>query len=134
MIHVEAYIQSDLEKVWENFTNPKHIQNWNFASLDWHCPKAANDLRVDGKFSYTMAAKDASFSFDFEGTYTLVEPLSSIEYNIIDGRKVIVKFSNTPNGVLVTEDFDPEQINAHEMQQGGWQSILNQFKTYTEQA
>ena len=69
MIQVETQIQTSLEIVWDCFTNPKHIVHWNFASPDWHCPKATNDLIEGGEFHYTMAAKDGSFEFDFWGTF-----------------------------------------------------------------
>ena len=44
----------------------------SFANEDWHCPAARVDLTVGGSFTYTMAARDASFQFDFSGTYTSV--------------------------------------------------------------
>ncbi len=43
-ITVCAIIKSPTEKVWDFYTNPKHIVNWNFANLDWHCPRAENDM------------------------------------------------------------------------------------------
>ena len=132
MITISTLVNASLEKTWEAFTNPAHIVNWNNASPDWHTPYAENDLRVHGNFKYTMAAKDGSFSFDFEGTYTEVIPLQSINYNIADGRKVMVTFEAKENTTSVTEHFDPETINPEEMQQAGWQSILNNFKNYVE--
>jgi uncharacterized protein YndB with AHSA1/START domain len=79
-----------------------------------------------------MAAKDGSMSFDFEGEYTLVEKNKAIEYVMADGRKVEISFSTTSNGVEVTESFDPETQNPEEMQRGGWQAILDNFKSYVE--
>ena len=32
----------------------------------------------------------------------------------------------------IVETFDPEQQNPIEMQRGGWQSILDNFKKYVE--
>jgi uncharacterized protein YndB with AHSA1/START domain len=52
MIKVETLIQASIETVWDCFTNPKHIIHWNFASPDWHCPKATNDLIEGGEFHY----------------------------------------------------------------------------------
>ena len=68
-ITVSAIINAPLSKVWESWTQPHHVMHWNHAAEDWHCPMAENDLKVGGKFSYTMAAKDGSFSFDFWGIY-----------------------------------------------------------------
>ncbi len=79
-ITVETTVKATPEKVWEIFTDPKHIVNWCNASDDWHAPHAENDLRVGGHFKTTMAAKDGSFSFDFEGDYTNVKQFEIIEY------------------------------------------------------
>lgn len=132
MITVQTTINTTLEKVWKFWTQPEHVMQWNNASNDWHCPKATNDLKVGGKFSYTMAAKDGSMSFDFEGDYSKVEAFSLIEYHIIDGRKVIVQFEKTENGVQIIESFDPENVHSEELQRDGWQAILNNFKNHTE--
>lgn len=66
-ISVVTTVNADPEKAWEFWTSPKHIVHWNFASDDWHCPKAENDLRVGGKMKSRMEAKDGSVGFDFEG-------------------------------------------------------------------
>ena len=131
-ITVEATVNAPIEKVWKFWNEPKHIMGWAFASDDWHAPKAENDLRADGKFSTTMAAKDGSFSFDFGGVYTKVENHKAIEYTIGDGRKVKISFTSEGNQTRVIETFDPENQNPEEMQSGGWQAILNNFKKYTE--
>jgi uncharacterized protein YndB with AHSA1/START domain len=133
MITVQTRINKPIELVWEKWTNPSDIMQWNNASPDWHTPKAENDLRAGGEFSFTMAAKDGSFSFDFGGTYTNVVENHKIEYVLGDGRRVMIDFSNHGDYVTMTETFDPENENPHEMQQAGWQAILHNFKRYTEQ-
>jgi uncharacterized protein YndB with AHSA1/START domain len=132
MITVQNTINASIDKVWDCWTLPEHITKWSFASPDWHTPFAENDLREGGKFKSTMAAKDGSMSFDFEGEYTLVKQNEAIEYVMADGRKVEISFKETPNGVEVIESFDPETQNPEEMQRGGWQAILDNFKSYTE--
>jgi uncharacterized protein YndB with AHSA1/START domain len=132
MIIVKSTLNVTIEKAWDFWTQPQHIMQWNNASEDWHCPKATNDLRVGGKFNYTMASKDGTMSFDFEGEYAKIENLVFIEYHIIDGRKVIVQFEKTTDGIQITESFDPENIHPEEFQQQGWQAILNNFKKYCE--
>lgn len=131
-ITVETTVEAPIEEVWEYWNEPKHIMKWAFASDDWEAPAAENDLRVGGKFKTTMAAKDKSESFDFTGVYTEVIDHELIEYTMDDGRKVKVEFEETPSGVKVTETFDPENENSEEMQRAGWQSILDNFKKYTE--
>lgn len=131
-ITVQATVNAPIEKVWKFWNEPEHITQWAFASPDWHAPKAENDLRVDGTFSTTMAAKDGSFSFDFGGVYTKVENHKAIEYTLGDGRKVKISFSAEGNQTNVVETFDPEDQNPEEMQRGGWQAILDNFKAYAE--
>lgn len=131
-ITVEATIDAPVEKVWKYFSEPEHIMKWCQASDDWHAPFAENDLRKDGRFKTTMAAKDGSMSFDFTGVYTDVEPNKLIAYTIDDGRKVNLTFSEVGSKTKVTETFDPEGTNSPEMQRDGWQAILDNFKAYTE--
>ncbi|PKB16127.1 SRPBCC family protein [Flavobacterium sp. 5] len=132
MITVKCTIDAPIEQVWKLWTIPEHITKWNNASDDWHTPYAENDLQVGGKFKSTMASKDGTMSFDFEGEYTQVENHSLIEYKIVDGRKVDVYFVGLENGVEIIESFEPETVNPEEMQREGWQAILNNFKKYAE--
>ncbi len=69
IITVEATIKAPVEKVWNYWSAPKHIVQWNNASDDWHTPRAENDLRTGGKFFSRMEAKDGSSGFDFSGVY-----------------------------------------------------------------
>lgn len=131
-IKIETTVAANKDKVWEYFTMPEHVINWNFASDDWHCPAASNNLVAGGSFSYTMAAKDGSFSFDFAGIYDEVTPKEQFSYSMADGRQVQVIFEVKDGGVLVTEIFDPENENPVEMQQAGWQMILENFRKYVE--
>lgn len=132
VITVEATINAPVEKVWNYWTDPKHIVRWNNASDDWHTPKAENDLRVGGKFLSRMEAKDGSFGFDFSGEYTAVDKHKRIEYSLGDERKVKVIFESKGNETKVTERFDAENTHSVEMQQTGWQAILDNFKKYVE--
>ncbi|MBA3285406.1 MAG: SRPBCC domain-containing protein [Nitrosopumilus sp.] len=133
-ITVNALVNAPVQKVWKFWTDPKHIVKWNNASDDWHTPSAENDLRVDGKFLSRMEARDESVGFEFTGIYTRVEPQKLIEYVMDDGRKVTIKFDEMDNKTTVTETFDAEQTNSIEMQQTGWQAILNNFKEYVEKS
>ncbi len=132
-IVVETIVNAPALKVWENWTEPKHITKWNNASDDWHTPHAENDLRVGGKFLSRMEAKDGSFGFDFEGIYLEVIPLKKITYRLEDGREVETKFAENGETTKVTTYFDAENESPVEMQKGGWQAILNNFKKYVEQ-
>jgi uncharacterized protein YndB with AHSA1/START domain len=132
MITVTSTIEASIEKVWDAWTNPTHITQWCQASDDWHAPYADNDLRMDGTFKTTMAAKDGSFSFDLEGVYTKLDLHKYIAYTLTDGRNVEITFNNENGSVNIIESFDPESQNSHELQQQGWQMILNNFKKHVE--
>jgi len=132
LITVQSTINAPISKVWEYWTKEEHVENWNFAISDWHCPNVTNNLVVGGEFHYTMAAKDNSMSFDFWGTYKKIEIERQIEIVLGDGRQMIVNFEASNAGTLVTEQFEPEQQNPAEMQQAGWQMILDNFKKYVE--
>ncbi len=131
-IKVEATVHAPVEKVWKSWNDPQSIMKWCHANDDWHAPYAENDLTRGGKFKTTMAAKDGSFSFDFEGVYDLVEPHKKIKYTMADGRKVAIEFIPEGSSTKVIETFDPESINDVEMQRAGRQAILDSFKKYTE--
>ncbi|MBK7105099.1 MAG: SRPBCC family protein [Ignavibacteriae bacterium] len=131
-ITIETIVSADEKKVWEYWTKPEHITKWNFASDDWHCPSAENDLRIGGKFSSRMEAKDGSFGFDFWGIYDEVIPHKKISYTLGDGRKAITNFEVLGDKTKVTTIFEAENENSVEMQKGGWQSILDNFKKHVE--
>lgn len=131
-ITVRALIDAPVHKVWEYWTNPKHIIHWNNASPDWHTPRAENDLRPGGKFLSRMQARDGSMGFDFSGKYSSVEQHSLIKYILDDNRKVEVHFEPDGNKTKITEIFEAEQENTVELQETGWQAILNNFKNYVE--
>ena len=131
-IRVETTVNAPVEKVWKSWSEPQHIKNWCAASEDWHAPKAENDLRTGGTFITRMEAKDGSFGFDFGGVYDNVKKNELIEYTMGDGRKVKVIFSPSGDQTKIVETFDAEATNSVEMQRGGWQAILDNFKKYTE--
>jgi uncharacterized protein YndB with AHSA1/START domain len=131
-ITVEATVNAPVEKVWKFWSLPEHITKWTNASDDWHAPRAENDLKVGGKFSTRMEAKDGSMGFDFGGEYNEVVQDKLISYTMGDGRKVKVVFAAEGNSTKVTETFEAESQNPHDMQKGGWQAILDNFKKYVE--
>lgn len=133
IITIKAIVNASKETVWEFWTEPEHIKRWNNASEDWHTTVSENDLRVGGKFLSRMEAKDGSFGFDFGGIYDEVKLYEVIAYTIGDGRKVRITFLSEDNKTEVIESFEAESTNSIEMQQAGWQSILDNFKRYTEE-
>jgi uncharacterized protein YndB with AHSA1/START domain len=131
-ITIQAIISADSKKVWDYYTQPEHITKWNFATDDWQCPSASNDMRVGGKYSARMEAKDGSFGFDFEATYNEIVEGQKFTFTMPDNREVNVIFNRLDDKSEVIVTFDAETENPIEMQRDGWQAILNNFKKYTE--
>lgn len=131
-INISTTINAPVTKVWDFYTQPEHIVNWNNASPDWHTPKATNDLRAGGRFLSRMEAKDGSEGFDFEGTYDEVVEGSSIKYHLDDDRKVAISMAEVDGQTQIDVNFDAEGENSEEMQRSGWQAILDNFKKYVE--
>lgn len=132
IITIKSEINLPVRKVWKLWTTPEDILKWNYASKDWHTPKAFNDLREGGSFNFRMEARDGSFGFDFYGIYDSIVPHKKICYTLGDGRKVEISFQTKNNKVEIIESFEAESTNPVEMQKSGWQSILNNFKKYAE--
>lgn len=132
MITVEISINAPLNTVWECWTHPEHIIHWNFASDEWCCPSATNDVQPGGSFNWRMEAKDGSVGFDFYGTYERVEVGKSIAYKMGDDRHAHIRFQEEAEGVRLTESFEAEGSHSNEQQRQGWQAILGNFKSYVE--
>lgn len=132
IITIEIIVNAPIEIVWKFWTDPEYIKKWTFASEDWCSPKATNDLKVGGKFNTRMEAKDGSFGFDFEGTYSEVVINKKIAYTIIDGRTVDIQFIADGNQTKIIEAFEAENENNLELQKNGWQAILGNFKKLVE--
>ena len=131
-ITIDTTVLAPVSKVWSHWISPDSITQWNTALDTWHCPRATNDLRVGGSFSFRMEAKDGSVGFDFAGTYTEVSEHSLIAYAMEDDRKVVISFEPVAGGTKVSESFDAEDTNLAEMQRTGWQAILGRFKAFVE--
>ncbi len=132
-VTIEVTINAPVEKVWNYWTAPEHITQWNGASPDWHTTRAENYLRVGGKFSSRMEAKDGTMDFDFWGIYDEVKPNERIAYTMGDGRKATIVFAAEESSTKVIETFETENQNPVELQRGGWQAILDSFKKHTEE-
>ena len=126
-ITVETTVAAPLAEAWRAYTTPEDIQQWNAASDDWHTPHATVDLREGGRFCSRMEARDGSFGFDFEGTYTRIVPHERIEYAFGDRTATVLFLDGSPAGVTVRVSFDPESTHSLEQQREGWQAILDNF-------
>ena len=132
IIEVKTTVPASINVAWDLFTNPKHITRWNYATDEWYCPFAANNLLKDGTFNYRMEARDGSAGFNFSGKYDKVNHEEILDFTLNDGRKVKVIF--IPDGIStkITEAFETDSQYDPEMQKNGWQAILDNFKNYVE--
>ncbi|MFC3627135.1 SRPBCC family protein [Vogesella amnigena] len=128
-ITVSTVVAAPVAEVWRAYTSPDDIKVWNTASPDWHTTAASVDLRVGGKFTSRMEAKDGSFGFDFAGEYTQVVPETLLAYRFGD-REAVVEFVPGPDNVTVTVTFDSEESHSEAQQRTGWQAILDNFARY----
>lgn len=131
-VTISALIRAPAETVWAAWTEPAHITQWNFADPSWCCPSASTDLREGGTYIARMEAKDGSFGFDFGGTFHRVDPGREIGLTLGDGRRADTTFTPEQGGIRVTTVFDAEGTHPVDMQRGGWQAILDNFKTHAE--
>jgi uncharacterized protein YndB with AHSA1/START domain len=131
-ITVSALVQVSPSQVWHYWTSPEHITRWNAASADWHTPKATVDLRAGGSWMARMEARDGTMGFDFVSKIDEMLPGAYLRYIMEDGRAWEVTFTEEGEGTRVTERFEPETLNSRELQQEGWQAILNSFKRHSE--
>ena len=72
------------------------------------------------------------FGFAFGGVYDEVKPNGMISYTMDDGRKVKINFTAPGDQTKIAEIFETENENSVEVQRGGWQAILDNFKKYAE--
>lgn len=133
MISVSTNVHAPLDLVWAAYTRPEHIVKWNAASDDWHTTHSTVDLREGGHFSSRMEARDGSEGFDFEGVYTKVVDQELIEYEF-GGRAARVSFSSSDGTSQVTVECEPESTHPVDIQQAGWQAILDNFAKYVEKS
>ena len=131
-ITVQTTVNQPIDQVWERWTQPEHITHWNFASDDWHCPSAVNNVQPGERFSWRMEARDGSVGFDFSGVYDQVKQHEQIVYTMDDGRQATIDFTDLGGQTRVTETFEAEGTHSIEMQRSGWQAILDNFKKYAE--
>ncbi len=130
LIEVETSLEGDMDRVWQSWTDPRHIVNWHFPGDSWYLSKVEQDFRENGEFLFKMERKDKSIGFDFQGRYLKIEENSLIRYLLSDGRRVDVKFTRDNQKVKIVEDFQPKSELTKEIEKDQWQSILDNFKLY----
>lgn len=130
-ITVESTVDSPAEKAWHCWTTPECITQWNFASDDWQCPSVVSELKEGGIYKARMEAKDGSFGFDFEGTFSKIIPHKQIDLTFGDRTSTVI-FEEQEGKTHIAQTFQAEAENPIEMQRQGWQAILDNFKKHAE--
>lgn len=132
-VTVATEVPLSAERAWHVYTDPTEITQWNFANDDWHCPTASTDLQIGGVHRARMEAKDGSFGFDFEGTYTEVDAPSALTLLLGDGRQSRTTFRPLGTRTRIETTFDAEAENPVESQRDGWQAMLLNYQKRAEQ-
>lgn len=131
-ITVAAHIKAPLETVWEAWTTPAVIQQWNSGTFDWYCPKAEVDLHEGGSFYYRIERMDGSEALDFSGTFHRLKLLRLIELSFNDGRKLSVHFQENSAGTHVLETIELCHKECFEHQIQNYKQLMNYFKKIVE--
>lgn len=126
-ITVTTHTSADAATAWACYTDPAHVTAWNAASDDWCCPEAEADVQPGGAFRYRMAARDGSMAFDYTGRWETLEAPRLAVQRLEDGRRVEVRFEADGDGTRVVQTFDPDGNAPRDLQQAGWQAILDRF-------
>ncbi len=131
-VTIKATAQTHPEACWKAAVTPEAIMAWNAASPEWHCPRAEVDLRVGGRMTSRMEARDGSAGFEFSATFTTIEEPHHLQYQLDDDRMVDLHFETEGERTHITQTFDAEEENDVEFQRAGWQSILDNFARFAE--
>ncbi|MBC9915138.1 SRPBCC domain-containing protein [Chitinophaga varians] len=131
LLSASTLVKAPIEKIWDYWTGPEHIMQWNNPSSEWKTTSVENDVRSGGKFSFVMEAENGG-GFAFAGAYDEVIPHEKLSYVLSDGRRTIDLFSITPEGVTITELFDPEKGTPEAEQQAFCAGVLEHFRRYVE--
>jgi uncharacterized protein YndB with AHSA1/START domain len=132
-ITISAYVDAPPARAWDAYHSPQANTKWNKASPDWHCPSAKVDLRVGGKYTARMEARDGSEGFDFVATYEEVDAPRVVAFRLDDNRHVRTTFEPEGAGTRVTTVFEAETTYPVEVQREGWQAILDSYADYVRQ-
>lgn len=78
----------------------------------------------------THEPKDGSEGFDFRGTYSEVEEPAALTLVLEDGRTSRTTFEQRGNETEVTTTFDADDSAPLDLQQQGWQAILDNYRQH----
>ena len=101
-ITITALVPVAAATAWAASNDPQAIMQWNQASPDWRWRQAAVDLRVGGRHTARMEARDGSFGFDYEGTYEELDTPHAVTLRLDDGRSARTTFE--PEGTDIRVD------------------------------
>lgn len=129
---VEEQVKAPLEQVWEAWTNPSVIQQWNAGVFDWFCPQAEVDFHEGGSFYYRIERIDGTETLNFKGTFTKLRLLQLIEFKFLDGRIVQIQFQENEQGTFVKERIQLCPLAPEEKQKLCYQDVMLYLKRIAE--
>lgn len=131
-ISVTITVKAPIQKVWEFWTDPEHIQKWNNAMEGWQTTNVKNDVRNGGKFNFRMESKKENRSFDYKGVYDEVVPNELLAQTLDDGRTTKLTYKALEGETEIIETFEPDSNEPIAMQREFCKSVLDSFKVYVE--
>ncbi len=132
IITVQALVKAPIERVWYCWITPDDIAQWHSVSEEWHCHTIKNNFKAKGSFDYRMVSRKGQPGYSLAGVYDDISVYNHINYTLIDGRKVRVRFLSSNGETEIIESIEAESNRPIEQQQKEWQAILNSFKKYLE--
>ena len=132
LIVVKCWITSPIVKIWNYWTVPRHIENWNFIFDEWKCTTAENDVSENGRFTYHLSADHGNSMTDYSGIYTEIIVEKLIKQKLDDGRLTTIVFSGQGYETEIVVTFEADDNSSSEEQQNSWNAVLANFKAYSE--
>jgi uncharacterized protein YndB with AHSA1/START domain len=132
-ITIVKEINAPRERVFDAYITPADIMQWYSAGDGWTIPYADIDAKAGGTFKIGFKDPEDKKSFDFEGTYNVVQRPERISYTMVDGRPVSVMFEDVNGQTKLTVVFAMEHENTEEKQREGWSAQLDHLADYLGQ-
>ncbi len=131
-ITVKTLINQSIELTWEAFNSPQHMQKWAKSSPEWIVKVAESDLKIGGKIKVILMTHDHSIFLQYGGTYEKIDFNKHINILLEDGRSLDITFSSLHDMTDVQLVIDSIEEQPIDVQENGWQSLLDNLKSYAE--
>lgn len=130
-LKIQKTIQAPIDRVYKAFLSPKDLAQWYYASEGWTTPYAEVVAKPGSRFKIGFKDPTGKNTFDYEGTFVLLEAPKKIVYKLDGDRKVSIRFIElAPSKTRILETFDSEDQMPISFQLAGWKSILDHLQDY----